>query len=495
MQPIPTKIIRCRWSSNSAEDRFPVDDPASGAVFVEVQGAGTEEVSAAVEAAHVAFLSWRRRPARERGQLLVQAAQQLANHAVELATMLSRENGKPIRDALAFDINSLIDAFRYFGNLTDKVASETLDFGDTYSMTVREPFGVVAGIIPFNWPPIHTGAKVAPALATGNTIVLKPSEQAPLTIMRIVELINEVLPPDLVHVVPGTGAIGQALTSHPLVRKISFTGSPITGTQVLKSAADRHVPVLLELGGKNPFIVFEDADLDRAVRDAVDAAFFNKGEACTAGSRILVQDSIHDVFVPRLAAAVRRLKVGDGRDDRTHVGPLISRAQRDKVVDYIRIGLEEGARIIAQAPLPDDPDLAHGYYVKPTLFDGVTVGMRIAQEEIFGPVTSIMRFTDEAQAIDIANSTEFALTAGVYTGDAARANRVARGVEAGIVFVNNYNRGGNGMPFGGTKASGYGRERAAMTLNEFTYVKAIRIPTGTMPVPQWNALDDIFTNS
>ncbi|UDQ87921.1 aldehyde dehydrogenase family protein [Xanthobacter autotrophicus] len=484
-------LVTTRWSSTNAEDRFPVDNPATGEVFAMVQGGGAAEVDAAVRSAHAAFLGWRRVPARERGLALLQASRKLAEHADDLSALLCRENGKPVRDAKAFDVSALIHAFAYFGSLADKMSGETLDMGNVYSVTVREPYGVVAGIIPFNWPPIHTGAKIAPALAAGNTIVLKPGEQAPLTIMRIVEIINAVLPPDLVHVVPGPGATGRALTAHPLIRKISFTGAPSTGTAVLKAAAERHVPVLLELGGKNPFIVFEDADLDRAVRDAVDAAFFNKGEACTAGSRILVHADIHDAFAERFSAFVRRLRLGEGTDPKVHIGPLISKPQQQKVLDYIRIGLEEGATILAQAPLPQEERLRNGYFVQPTVFTGVTPHMRIAQEEIFGPVTALMTFRTEEEAIAIANSTDFALVAGIYSRDQARANRVARGVEAGIVFINNYNRGGNGTPFGGTKSSGYGRERAAMTLNEFTYVKALRIPTGFGDVPQWSALDDI----
>lgn len=492
-QAATEQLVRCRWSSENPDDRFSVDNPATGETFAVVQGAGVSEVDSAVNVAHRAFLKWRRVPAKERGQFLIKASRILADHADELSELLTRENGKPVRDARAFDVASLIDAFAFFGSLADKAAGDLLDMGSVYSATVREPFGVVAGIIPFNWPPIHTGAKVAPALAAGNTIVLKPGEQAPLTIMRIVELINEVLPPDLVHVVPGLAATGQALTSHPLVRKISFTGAPSTGTAVLKTAADRHVPVLLELGGKNPFIVFDDADLDRAVRDAVDAAYFNKGEACTAGSRILVQASIYDAFADRMAGAVKRLKVGDGRDASVHVGPLISKAQQAKVLSYIELGKREGARVLAEAPLPDDPALRQGYFVRPTLFDNMKPGMRIAQEEIFGPVSGLMKFETEDEAIALANGTDFALIAGVYSRDFTRANRVARAVEAGIVFINNYNRGGNGTPFGGTKSSGYGRERAAMTLNEFSYAKAIRIPTGWGDIPQWKGLDDIFS--
>lgn len=487
-------VIRTRWSSSRSEDLFAVDDPATGEVFAHVQGSDEAQTDAAVRAAHQAFLEWRWRPARERGQLLMKASQHIAAHADELAELLTRENGKPLRDSRRMDVNSLMEALSYFGMLADKAPGEALDMGLITATTVREPFGVVAGIIPFNWPPIHVGAKVGPALATGNTIVLKPGDQAPLTIMRIVDLLNEVLPADILHVLPGAGpAVGKALAAHPLVRKISFTGAPSTGSAILKAVADRHVPVLLELGGKNPFIVFNDADIDRAVGDALDAAFFNKGEACTAASRILVQAGIYDAFAERFATAVRRLKLGDGRDASTHVGPLISRAQQQKVLDYIKTGVEEGATIIAEGELPTEERLRNGYFVKPTLFGGMTSDMRIAQEEIFGPVTGLMKFETEDQAVEIANGTAFALVTAIYTGDAARANRVARRVEAGVMYINNFVRsGGSGSPFGGTKASGYGRERAAMTMNEFTYAKALRMPSGLGEMPQWDVLKDIL---
>jgi len=494
MLTTPAPTIISRWSSKNPADLFDVDNPATGEIIARVQGSGVAEVDKAVSAAHAAFSGhWRERSARERGALLIAAGKHLENHAQELAELVSRENGKPVRDALQFDVASLTGSFAFFGALAGKSGGEYLDLGFVTSATVREPFGVVAGIIPFNWPPIHTGAKVAPALAAGNTIVVKPGDQAPLTIMRIVDLLNEALPEDVVHCVTGIGpAVGQALTQHPLVRKISFTGAPSTGTAVLKTAAERHVPVLCELGGKNPLIVMADADLDQAVRDAVDGAFFNKGEACTAASRILVHQDIHDAFVERFCAAVKRLKTGDGALETTHVGPVVSSTQKEKVESYIRIGQSEGAIIAAQGKLPEDPRLKDGYFVPPTVFTNVTANMRVAQEEIFGPVTCVMRFADEAEAIDIANGTQFALVAGIYSRDQEVANRMARRVEAGIIFVNNYNRIVIGTPFGGTKSSGYGREHAAATLHEFTYSKAIRTPTGRVPVPEWKAVTDIF---
>ncbi len=260
---------------------------------------------------------------------------------------------------------------------------------------------------------------------------------------------------------------------------------------VSKLAADNITPLSLELGGKNAFIVFDDADLDLAVRNAVDGGFLNQGEACTAASRVLVQRGVHDVFVRKMAALVKQLKVGHGALEETHVGPLVTKAHQQKVLDYIATGEAEGAKIAARGELPADPALAGGYYVAPVLFRDVTPSMRIAKEEIFGPVVMAIPFRDFDDAIRIANHSEYGLVAGVYTKDTETGFRAARRIDAGIVFINNYNRGGNGTPFGGTKSSGYGRERAMMTLNEFTYVKALRIPTGIGEVPQWGALDDI----
>jgi len=465
-------------------------------VIAIVQGGGAQEVDAAVRAANIAYeTDWRWRTPQERSRYLLACADLLDLHADEIAALESLENGKPISQARQFDLAFLVGAFRYFGSLIDKLPGEFHDQGSIYSAVVLEPLGVVGGIIPFNWPPIHTGAKVAPALAVGNTVVLKPGEQAPLAILRIVELIQTVLPPDVIHAVPGVGAItGQALAGHPLVRKISFTGSTRAGAAVTKTAADNITPVLLELGGKNAFIVFDDADLDQAVRDALEGGYFNQGEACTASSRVLVQSALHDRFVERLAAGVRRLKVGDGADAATHVGPLVTRAQQERVLRYIDIGIEEGATVVAKAALPSDARLAGGFYVAPTLFANVTRDMRIAQEEIFGPVVTITKFETEEEAIAIANESEYGLVAGVYTGDMARGLRLSRRIDAGVVFINNYYRMFLGTPFGGAKHSGYGREHCIQTLQEFGRPKSIRYPSGLGHIPAWSGAIDVFAD-
>ncbi|MBC7769367.1 MAG: aldehyde dehydrogenase [Phycisphaerales bacterium] len=487
-------VTTIRWSTGAEEHRFRVEDPATGRQITVVQGGGVQEVNGAVEAAHHAFVhDWRRRAPAERCALLLKCADVLEQHGDELAALESLENGKPIADAKAQDIRFLVDVFRFFGALADKLPSEFYDKGNIYTSVVWEPFGVVGAIVPFNWPPIHTGGKVAAALAAGNTIVVKPSEHAPLTIFRIVDLINTVLPPDVVQVVCGVGgSIPQALVGHPLVRKITFTGSTATGAQVAKTAAANITSVTLELGGKNPFVVFDDADIERAVRDALEGGFFNKGEACTAASRILVQRGVHDRFVERLAEGVAKLRVGDGSDPSTHVGPLVSRAQRDRVLDFIRVGRDEGAVVAAEASLPDDPRLADGFYVRPTLFIAVTPNMRIANEEIFGPVQTVTVFDTEDEAVTVANASEYGLMCGIYSGDMSRALRVARRIETGMVLINNYFRGVLGTPFGGVKQSGYGREHSIETLRDYAQAKMIRFPTGIGQIPSWRAVDEIF---
>jgi acyl-CoA reductase-like NAD-dependent aldehyde dehydrogenase len=487
-------ITRCRWSSDRPEDQFPIENPATGQLITIVQGGGEAEIDAAVRAAHKAYENdWRWRAPRERGSILLKCAHILRNHADELAWIESIEVGKPVNQARPFDVENLIWSFEFFGGLCDKLPANLIDLGSIEVAVRLEPYGVVAGIIPFNWPPIHTGAKSAPALAVGNTIVLKPGEQAPLVIMRIVDLLNQVLPEDVLHVVPGHGpATGKALVAHPLVRKISFTGSTNTGIAVLQAAAKNVTPAILELGGKNAFIVFEDADIERAVAGALEGAYFNQGEACTAASRLLVHRSIHDAFVASLSRAVSRLRVGEGTDPSVHVGPLVTRAHQQKVLNYIELGKSEGARVCAQALLPTEPRLSQGFFVPPTLFSEVSPGMRIAKEEIFGPVSCVIAFEDFEEALSIANDSEYGLVAGVYTTSPEQAQRAARRLDVGVVFVNNYNRAFMGTPFGGTKASGYGREHSLDTLREFGRLKATRTPSGEGPISRWFAVDEVL---
>lgn len=481
-----------RWSSGSAADLFVVDNPATGEVITIVEGGGAAEVDGAVRAAQAAQLTWSLRPPRERGDCLRQAALLIREHADELARLESSEMGKPVSQARNVDIEQCITLFNYYAGLTEVLPSQVRDQGYALDITTLEPYGVIAGIIPFNWPPLHVGGKAAPALAVGNGCVLKPPEQAPLTIMRIADLVQSVLPDDVLHVVPGADLTGAALVAHPLVGKVIFTGSAETGKKVLRGAADTLTPTLMELGGKNPILVFDDADVEEAVIGAIEGGFFNQGEACTAASRILVQRPLYGEIVSRLAEAIPRLVVGIGDDPRTHVGPMITREHQRRVLEYIEVGKREGARVAAQGTTPADPALRGGYYVPPTMFVDVHTRMRIAQEEIFGPVICVMPFDTEDEALAIANDTAFGLIAGVYTRDSARALRVSRRVAAGIVFVNNFNRVFVGTPFGGTGHSGFGRVHAPETLREFGRSKSIRLPSGVAPVPRWSAVNDVL---
>jgi acyl-CoA reductase-like NAD-dependent aldehyde dehydrogenase len=486
--------LRGPWSSGDDADAFDVDEPATGELLARVHGGGAAEVDAAVRAARRAFdEDWRHRTARERGRILLRAAAHLREHVDELAELESRDVGKPIGISRNYDLQVCCDSFEFFGGLADKSLGQTVELGPVDARLIQEPYGVVGGIIPFNWPPIHTAAKTAPALAAGNTVVLKPPEQAPLTILRIVELLQEVLPPDVLHVVPGYGpTAGTALAGHPLVGKLSFTGSPFTAQSVLKVAADQLTPSVLELGGKCPIVVFGDADLGLALRGIVEGAFFNQGEACTAASRLLVHSSRYDELLERLCAAVPRLRLGEGIDPATHLGPMVTRTHRDRVLDYISIGLEEGATIAARGLLPTDERLAGGHFVAPVVFTDVRQDMRIVQEEIFGPVVTVQRFETYDEAIGMANGTRFGLVSAVYTADAALAARASRDIESGVVMVNNYSRAFLGSPFGGVRFSGQGREHAVETLGEFTWTKSIRTPSGLGEIPTWPALRDVL---
>ena len=479
------QVKRTRWSSDNEADQFTVDDPATGRPLVVIHGADAEQVDQAVRTAHEAHFAWRARTPRERGKWLWKIAQVIREHADEIAALESSDNGKPLTQARQFDLEGASTIFEMFAGLCEAMPGQARDAGSLVDVTLREPFGVIGAIVPFNWPPLHTAGKIAPALAAGNAVVIKPPEQAPLSVLRIVELIQSVLPDDVVHAVTGGGAVGASLAGHKLVGKVSFTGAPSTGQAVVRTAAENLTPTLLELGGKNALVIFEDADLESALPWAVEGGYFNQGEACTASSRVLVHVDRYEEVARRLADAVRRLKVGHGKDVGTHVGPLVSPAQQQRVLDYLDIGVREGATIAAQAPLPTDAELEGGFFVPPTLFTGVTEDMRIAQEEIFGPVVCLIPFRDEAEALRIANGTEFGLVAGVFTGDFERALRFSRELRAGIVFVNNYNRAFTGTPFGGVGASGYGREHALETLAEYSYARSLRLPSGREAIPRW----------
>jgi acyl-CoA reductase-like NAD-dependent aldehyde dehydrogenase len=477
------------WPVPPEAATFAVTEAATGAVLADVVAGGAEEVDAAVASARRAFPAWRDLSGRERGAALRAVAERIRAHADELAELEAREVGKPRRDALRFDVGFSSTAFDYFAGLADTLHGEILDQGPIEARILYEPYGVVAAILPFNWPPIHFAKKTAPALAAGNTVVIKPGEQAPLTVLRMVEIAAEILPPGVLNAVPGIAA-GAALASHPLVERITFTGATATGRRVLQSASENLTFATMELGGKNAAIVLPDADLDSALDVVVEGMFYNQGEACTSTARILVHDSLHDEFLARFAERVLALRVGDGLDPDTDIGPMVDARQQERVLDYLRIAQEEGARIVAQGEVPDAPRLAEGYWVPPTVLADVSPDSTVGQEEIFGPIALVMRYTEVDEAIDIANGTAYGLTAALCTRDEAAAWQLARRLEAGMVFVNNYmRRAFLGSPFGGVKGSGFGRENAAETLREFVRAKNVRFPSGRGTIPVWPPRD------
>ena len=488
------ETISYPWSSKDGT-KFPIHNPATGKVITSVVAGTPKEVDLAVKAANEAYSKdWRWRSPAERSRLLFACAAELEKHLDDLAVLLCLENGKPVAAARTYDLNFLTGVFRYYAGLVDKLPGELYDGGVVYTTVFHEPYGVVGAILPFNWPPIHTGGKLAPALAMGNTVVVKPPEQAPMTVMRIIEILQSVLPKDVIHGVPGVGPdVPVSLVQHPLVHKISFTGSTPAGAAVAKSAAADITPCSLELGGKNAFVVFEDADLDQAIRDCLDGGFFNKGEACTAASRLLVHRDVHDAFVEKLGAGIKKLVVGDGLKNETHVGPQVTEAQQKRVNNYIRIGLEEdGATIFAQGNLPSDPALKDGYFVRPTLFTNVKRHMRIAREEMFGPIQTVTSFSSYDEAIEIVNDSDYGLTAAVYTKDMEKGWKASRQIDVGMVWLNNYQRNILGKPFGGAKQSGYGREHNIETLRDFSRPKFVQFPSGLGKLPAWKGVTDIF---
>jgi aldehyde dehydrogenase (NAD+) len=402
-------------------------------------------------------------------------AQAIRDRAEDLAVLESHDNGKPLRQART-DVQVAARYFEFFAGIADKIMGNTIPLGPGFlDYTVREPIGVSAQIVPWNYP-IQIGARgVAPALAAGCTVVLKPSSEAPMTALQLGEIgLVCGLPPGVLNVVPGTGSeAGVALASDPDINQLTFTGSVDVGVQVAKMAAENVVPVVMELGGKSPNIVFADADLDATVQGVANAIFQNAGQTCSAGSRLLVERKAHDAVVARLAERARTMRVGPGVTD-PDMGPIISRRQLETIENYVSVGRGEGAAIAAGGQRPSDPSLGKGYYYAPTLLDHVSADMRVAQEEIFGPVLAIIDFDDVEQAAELANRSQYGLVAGVWTRDINKALALASKIRAGQVYVNTYGAGGGvELPFGGYKKSGYGREKGLESLASYTQVKNV----------------------
>jgi acyl-CoA reductase-like NAD-dependent aldehyde dehydrogenase len=485
-RPVWGTFIGGRFVDPAGSATFDVLEAATGRKMASVVAATEADVDKAVMNARSAYEShWRNTSPRERGELMRQVAARIRAHADELGELVAREVGKPFRDALRVDITSCHTSFDYYAGIVDTLHGEIIDQGPVEARVCYEPYGVAAVILPFNWPPIHFSKKAAPALAAGNTVVIKPGEQAPLTVLRLAEIANEVLPPGVLNAVSGMAA-GPALAGHPRIERISFTGATATGRKVLTAAAENLTYATLELGGKNALIVLDDADVDAAVVTAIEGMFYNQGEACTSTARLLVHDSLYDAFTAAFVKAASKLRVGDPLTPGTDIGPLVDEKQQQRVRHYAELGVKEGATLLWEGDVPADAHLADGFFVSPRILGDVTPGMTVAQEEIFGPVACLMRFSDEDEAVAIANGTAYGLTAAICTGDERRAARLARQLEVGMVFVNNYTRRSFiGSPFGGVKGSGYGREYAEETMREFVRAKNIRFPSGRGVIPTW----------
>jgi len=471
----------------SADERtFEVFNPHDGSKLADVAEARPADVDRAVEAARSALPAWSARQASERGRLLLRVADAIEAHADELARLETLDTGHPIRDSSRLDVPRTAATFRYFGGMADKLEGTVVPVEPGFlNYVLRRPVGVVGQIVPWNFPLMFTSWKMGPALAAGNTVVFKPAELTPLASLRLAELMVEVgFPPGVVNMVPGFGEVaGAHLAAHPGVDKIAFTGSTEVGRRIVRASAGNLKRVQLELGGKGANIVFDDADLPAAVNGSAFAIFHNQGQACIAGSRLLLQEGIADGFTERFVALARSIRIGDPLDPETEMGPLTSPEHRDRVMGYVKVALDEGGEVLTGGRAPDDPALRAGCYVEPTV---VRAGVedRVCREEVFGPFVTVTTFRDEGEALRIANGTDYGLGGGLWTRDLQRAHRVAHAMESGMVWINSYKRVNPGSPFGGIRNSGYGREMGFEAMREYTDAKSVWVNVDA-DLPPW----------
>jgi aldehyde dehydrogenase (NAD+) len=469
-------FIGNEWRDAASGQTMEVVNPATEEVIAAVASAGPDDLDAAVQAARTALNGpWSALSARERGRLVRTLGERLLERADEIARLETLHNGKPISESRNIEIPAAAECFEYYGGWSDKIMGETIPVkGNHLTYTLREPIGVVAAIVPWNFPLLLAAWKVAPALACGNTVILKPASQTPLTALALAEIAVEVgLPPGVLNVLTGPGAsLGQAIVEHPGIDKIAFTGDTTTGKGIMRGAAATLKRITLELGGKSPNIVLADADIDAAVRGATMGIFYGKGEVCAAGSRLLVDTSIKSEFIDKLAARAKKMVPGDPLDPKTRFGAVSSRKQMETVLRYIDSGKREGATLVAGGARADI-GTGKGFFVQPTVFADVQPDMTISREEIFGPVLAAIEFADIDEAIARANDSPYGLAAGVWTRDIKKAHHVARKLQAGTVWINTYNVYDTAAPFGGYKQSGFGREMSAHALEHYTQIKTV----------------------
>ena len=469
-------LINNEWRPAASGKTMDVVNPATEEVIASVAAADSSDVDAAVAAARAALRGpWAALSARERGRLVRRLADRLLEKLDEVARLETMHNGKPISESKNIEIPAAAECFEYYAGWADKVMGETIPVKGPYlTYTLREPVGVVAAIVPWNFPLLLAAWKVAPALACGNTVILKPASQTPLTAIALGEIAIEVgFPPGVLNIITGAGStVGQAIVEHPGIDKIAFTGDTATGKGIMRSSADTLKRITLELGGKSPNIVLADADLEAAVRGAAIGIFYGKGEVCAAGSRLLVEKKIKNEFIDKLAARAKKTVAGDPMDPKTRFGPVSSKKQLETVLRYIESGKAEGATLVAGGARTDI-GTGKGYFVQPTVFADVLPAMTISREEIFGPVLAAIDFADVDEAIAIANDSPYGLAAGVWTRDIKKAHYMAKKLEAGTVWVNTYNVYDTAAPFGGYKQSGFGREMSAHAIEHYTQVKTV----------------------
>ena len=483
-QPPASHWIAGRAVEDTSGAPLPVRYPATGAVIATLREATPAVIAQAVESAAAGFAVWSRTSPAARGRVLRRAAELIRARGPELARLETLDTGKPVSETRVADWPSGADALEYFGALAAGLTGEHIELGGDFVYTRREPLGICVGIGAWNYPSQIACWKAAPALACGNAMIFKPSELTPLGALKLGEIFAEAgLPEGVFNVVQGTGAVGAALVAHPAVAKVSVTGSVGTGRRVYAGAAEGLKHVTLELGGKSPLIVFDDANLDDAVGGAMLGNFYSAGQVCSNGTRVFVQQGILARFLTRLAERTEAIRLGDPLDEATQMGPLISQAQGEKVMDHIAAGKSEGAWLLTGGERAAPEGFADGFFVQPTVFAEVTDTMRIAREEIFGPVMCVLGFGDEEEVIARANATEFGLAAGVFTADLARAHRMVARLRAGTTWINAYNLTPVEAPFGGVKASGLGRENGHAALDHYSQLKSVYVGLGSVEAP------------